>query len=44
MDYNKSMYNFMREYCLKHNPVAVARVNIRLSYEKLDREVRGVAG
>jgi acyl-CoA synthetase (AMP-forming)/AMP-acid ligase II len=44
MDYNKSMYNFMREYCLKHNPVAVARGNIRLSYEKLDREVRRVAG
>ncbi|MBR2956520.1 MAG: acyl--CoA ligase [Clostridia bacterium] len=44
MDYNKTMYRFMREYCTKHNAVAVSRGGVRLSYDKLDREVRRVAG
>ena len=44
MDYNKTMYKFMREYCNKNNAVALSRGHIRLSFDKLDKEVRRVAG
>ncbi len=43
MDYNKTMYRYMCDYCKKHNNFAVVRGNIRLSFEALDREVNRVA-
>ena len=44
MDYNKTMYNFMRDYHVKENLRAVTRGKVHLSFDKLDREVRRVAG
>ncbi len=44
MDYNKTMYRYMQDYCVKNNGTAVARGNSCFSYKELDREVHRVAG
>lgn len=44
MDFNKNMYNFMREYHVKDNLHAISRGRNHMSFDKLDKEVRRVAG
>ena len=44
MDYCKNMYAYMRDYTLKNNECAIARGNLRMTFDALDKEVRRVAG
>ena len=44
MDYNKSMCAYMRGYTSKKSGCALARGNFRISPERLNREIRRVAG
>ena len=44
MDYNKSMYAYMKDYTLKHSECAVARGNFKMSPLKLMNETKRVAG
>ncbi len=43
MDYNKSMYAFMRAYREKNDEIAVVRGCLKTSFSSLDKEIRRVA-
>ncbi len=44
MDYNKSMYAYMRAYREKNDEIAVVRGRRKTSFSALDKEIRRVAG